>query len=316
MEKLKVAVVGCGKRSRTHLRALKSFEDVDVVAVCDPVDEVREQRREEFEITNGYAHLADLLTGEQLDAIFVVTPPHLNAKVSLPCLEAGVSTLMEKPPGLDIEETMALRAAAERTGAKGMVGWNRRFHPMLLQAKRMVLERGPITQLVGEFHKSMKGIQAEGIYHESIMDKLFLESPIHAIDAVCALADSKAAEVHGIARRSTTPYRDVHTGIILFENGCVGTIISNYTTGARLERYEIHGDEISCYLEGIRTGVAYVKGEKIELEGAGDASGIDQARYFLDCVRDDRPIEPPGCNLDCAVETMKVALKILESISD
>ena len=295
---------------------LKSFEDVDVVAVCDPVDEVRERRRVDYEVAKGYADLADLLTDEQLDAIFVVTPPHLNAKVAMPCLEAGVNTLIEKPPGLAIEETIALRDAAAQTGAKGMVGWNRRFDHFLRQAQQMVLERGPITQLVGEFHKSAKGIHAEGVFHESIMDKLLLESPIHAIDAVCAMAGSKVAEASGFVRRSTTPYRDVHTGIILFENGCVGTIVSNYTTGARLERYEIHGDEISCYLEGISSGVAYVKGEKIELEGDRKASTVDQTRFFLDCVKEDRPIEQPGCDLDCAIETMKVALKILDSVPE
>ena len=314
MLKLKVAVLGCGKRSGAHLKALRSFDDVDLVAVCDPVKENRARRRAEVEVAKGYADLADLLTDEPLDAAIVVTPPHLNAKVSQPCLEAGVNTLMEKPPGLDIEETIALRDTAARTGAKGMVGWNRRFDPFLLQARQIVLERGPVTQLVGEFHKSTKGIEAEGVFHESVMDKLLLESPIHTIDAVCAMSGSIAVEVHGLVRRATTPYRDVHTGIIQFENGCVGTIISNYTTGVRRERYEIHGDEVSCYLEGIRSGVAYVKGEKTVLEADPTVGAVNQMRYFLDCVKEDRPIEQPAANLDTAIDTMEVALKILNSV--
>ena len=89
MEKLRAAVVGCGARGRGHIRILKSFEDIDLVAVCDPVDEIRERRRGEFEVDKGYANLADLLSKEKLDAIVVATPPHLNAPVAMECLEAG-----------------------------------------------------------------------------------------------------------------------------------------------------------------------------------------------------------------------------------
>ena len=316
MEKLRAAVVGCGARGKGHIRILKSFEDIDLVAVCDPVDEIRERRRGEFEVDKGYANLADLLSKEKLDAIVVATPPHLNAPVAMECFEAGINTLLEKPPGLSVEECKALRDTSARTGAKGMVGWNRRFHPMVLKAQSMVAERGPVTQLVGEFHKSVRQIAASGVFTEQVMDNLLLESPIHSIDTVYALANSKVAEVHSFVRRAMSDYKDVHAAVVLFESGCVASIIANYTTDARLERYEIHGVEISVYLEGIRTGVAFVDGKEVKLGGERDASTVDQNRFFLDCVRSGRPIERPAANLDTAVETMELSLKILEGLRE
>lgn len=296
------------------MEILKSLEGVDLVAVCDPVNDIRKQRQEEYKVEKGYAEVSAMLANENLDAIVAAPPPHLNAKVAMECLDAGVDTLLEKPPGFTIDEAITLRDTSVRTGAKAMVGWNRRFHPMLLQAQAMVLKRGPIIQLVAEFHKSAKEIESKNRYDAFVMDRLFLESPIHAIDTICALANSKVVEVQGLVRRATTSYRDVHAGVILFESGCVASIIANYTAGARLERYEIHGDEISCYLEGIRTGVAYIKGEKVELEGIQDTSAVDQDRYFIDCVRSGCSIERPGANLDTAVETMELAHDILENI--
>ena len=185
-----------------------------------------------------------------------------------------------------------------------------------MQAKSMVRERGPVTQLVGEFHKSVRKIADSGVFTKTMMDNLLLETPIHAIDTVFALADSKVAEVHAIVRRATSDYKDVHAALILFENGCVGSIIANYTTDARLERYEIHGEEISIYLEGVNRGIAYFDGSNIELEGDSKASTVDQDRFFLDCVRSDCPIERPAANLDTAVETMDLALKILEELRE
>ena len=78
-----------------------------------------------------YASVADMLDGEKLDAAFVSTPTHMNAQGALPCLERGVHTLVEKPPGMNVAEARALRDAAERSGAKGIVGFQRRFNWVL-----------------------------------------------------------------------------------------------------------------------------------------------------------------------------------------
>ena len=67
------------------------------------------------------------------------------------------------------------------------------------------------------------------------------------------LADAPVSEVHSFVRR-VSAYRDVHAALIVFENECVAQLSANYTTDARLERYEIHGRDISAYLEGIRGG--------------------------------------------------------------
>ena len=47
---LKAAVVGCGGRGRGHIKELVQFEDVDVVALCDPVAESGASAGAEFGI--------------------------------------------------------------------------------------------------------------------------------------------------------------------------------------------------------------------------------------------------------------------------
>src|SRR5438034_339118 len=226
---LHVAVVGCGGRSRSsHLPLLAEFAEVQVVALCDPVPAARDAAGEQFGVQRRYAHVEELLDAETPDAIIVAAPPHLNAAAALPCLERGIHTLLEKPPGMSVAETVALRDAAARTGAKAMVGWNRRFDPLIVRAREWVESRGPVTQVVGEFHKSMRAYMAiEGI-PEIVMDNMLLESPIHAVDLVRALADSAVTEVHSIVRRACSPYKDIHGALILFANGCVAHLIANY----------------------------------------------------------------------------------------
>ena len=313
MDKLRVAVIGCGGRGRGHLNILSGFDDVNLVAVCDPVENARNSVGDTFNIPNRYDSIETLLDNEKLEAVFVATPAHLNGVAALPCLKRGINTLLEKPPGMSVEETITLRDTAKQTGAKGMVGWNRRFHPIIVQAKQLVIERGPVTQVVGEFHKSITRLAQSGAFPESLMDNMFLETPIHALDTIRAIAEADVQEVHSVVKRTISDYKDVHAALILFDNGCVAQLIANYTTDARLERYEIHGRNISAYLEGVAQGTVYCDGTQHKLTDAGSGGTVQQNRYFLDCVRNNTPISLPAANLDEAVKTMQLADQILKS---
>lgn len=314
MEKLRVAVIGCGGRGRGHLNELSKFEDVTLVAVCDTIENARNSAGDTFNVQNRYDSIESLLDNEKLDAVFIATPAHLNGEAALPCLERGIDTLLEKPPGMSVEETINLRDTAKQTGAKGMVGWNRRFHPIIVQAKQMVKDRGPVTQLVGEFHKSITRLAQSRRFPEILMDNMFLETPIHALDTIRAIAESDVKEVYSVVQRTISDYKDVHAALIIFENGCVAQLIANYTTDARLERYEIHGRDISAYLEGVSHGTIFCDGTQHKLTEPGSSGSVEQNRYFLDCVKSDTPVSLPAANLDEAVKTMQLAEDILSGI--
>ncbi|MDE0683454.1 MAG: hypothetical protein OXI63_11105, partial [Candidatus Poribacteria bacterium] len=121
-------------------------------------------------------------------------------------------------------------------------------------------------------------------------------------------------EVHSVVQRTISDYKDVHAALILFDNGCVAQHIANYTTNARLERYEIHGRDISAYLEGVSQGTVFSDGTQHKLTEAGTGGTVEQNRYFLDCVKSDTPVSFPAANLDEAVKTMQLAEDILNGL--
>ena len=314
MANLRVAVIGCGGRGRGHMKILSEFEDTDIVAICDPVENVRNNAGDTFNVSKRYGTIEALLDNEVLDAIFVATPAHLNGAAAAPCLERGVNTLLEKPPGMHVQETINLRDTAKKTGAKAMVGWNRRFHPIIVEASQRVKARGNVTQLVGEFHKSITRLAQSGKFPEHLMDNMFLETPIHALDTLRAIAEADVQEVYSFVQRTISDYKDVHAALILFDNGCVAQLIANYTTDARLERYEIHGRDISAYLEGVSHGTIFCDGTQHKLTDPGSGGTVEQNRYFLDCVKTNTPVSLPAANLDEAVKTMQLAADILGEV--
>ena len=316
MSNLRVAVIGVGPRGLNHLDAIDELDDVTLAAVCDPSDEARNAVAARYGPEAAYASVDEMLDAETLDAAVVATPPHLNAVASLPCLRSGVSTMLEKPPGLSTAEAEELRDAAAASGALGMVAWNRRFHPMVVAAREMVEERGPIAQIVGEFHKPLTRIMEWERYTPEVMDNMLYETPIHAIDLVRSLAGSDVTQVHSVVQRRFSTYKDVHAALVEFENGCVVSITANYTTDARLERYEIHGRDVSAYLEGIREGHVMRDGDRVEIEATGSNGTIEQARHFFDAVRDGTPIGPPAADLDEAVKTMELLAAMMDGLRE
>lgn len=313
---LKTALIGCGGRGRGHIETLKAFDDLQFVAVCDPVKELRDRVAAENAVPRRYETINDMLSNEDLDLTVVATPAHLNGKCALPVIQAGVHTLIEKPPGLSGAEAEALRDAANASGARVLVGWNRRFHSLICKARGMIEERGPITQIVAEFHKSMTDLAARG-FPDHLLDRFIYETPIHAIDLTRSLAGSSPiAEFHAVARRANSRFVDVYAALIRFENGCVAQLTANFTTDARLERYEIHGRDCSAYLEGVRRVVVQRDGKEEMFDTVESAGTAEQARFLVDCIKEDRPVELPAAGLDEAVETMRLADRIRAELRD
>src|SRR5262249_54746359 len=145
-----------------------------------------------------YTEPDELLAEQVPDAVIVAATLTENARVAARCLEHRIPTLLEKPPGMSLAETTALRDTARRFETLAMVGWNRRFHPMILQAREEIATRGPVTQVVGEFHKSMAQIAASRAFSDAVLDLQLLESPIHAVDLVRAVAGAEVVEVHSL----------------------------------------------------------------------------------------------------------------------
>ena len=159
---LKVAVIGCGSRGRGHIRILTEFPDVELVAVGDPIKTSLQKIVDEYNNITGYENLETMLDQESLDAVWVAPPAHLNHLLAQPCLERGIHTLMEKPPGLNLEQAQQFLEIANRKKAKTLVGWNRRFNGFIREARNRVANNGPIVQVIGEFHKNVKQLISTG----------------------------------------------------------------------------------------------------------------------------------------------------------
>ena len=117
---IKVAVVGTGNISPSHIRAFQAFgERCTVVALCDIAPEKAEARRRELGVDDAtvYASHADVLARGDVDLVSICTPPSTHERLSVDFLDAGVNVLCEKPMAPSLAACDAILAAESRSGA-------------------------------------------------------------------------------------------------------------------------------------------------------------------------------------------------------
>lgn len=95
--RISVALVGCGRIAQKHLEAIERHEEnLELVAVCDPNDEARQQA-EERTGAQGFRDYSDLLERSDADVVILCTPSGLHPKQAIAAAEAGKHVITEKP---------------------------------------------------------------------------------------------------------------------------------------------------------------------------------------------------------------------------
>jgi UDP-N-acetyl-2-amino-2-deoxyglucuronate dehydrogenase len=137
MERVRTALVGCGKVGGIHAEVLAALPESDFVAVCD----ASRERAEVFAARFGAAAFDDLdalLRAAEPEAIVVATPHPLHAGPTIQAARAGVHVLVEKPLAASLEDADAMLEAARAAGVRLGVVSQRRFYEPVLRMKEAI----------------------------------------------------------------------------------------------------------------------------------------------------------------------------------
>ncbi len=131
MDRLRTALVGCGKVGQIHAQALAGLPESDLVGVCD----VDAGRAASFAARYGGQAFTDVETMLRtcgLQVLSIATPHPLHAEPAVLAAEAGAHVLIEKPMAARLEDCDAMLAAAQHRGVKlGVISQRRWYEPVL-----------------------------------------------------------------------------------------------------------------------------------------------------------------------------------------
>jgi len=139
--KVRVALVGCGRISERHFSAIAEHsEKAQLVAVCDPDEQAREQASKQFGVP-GFATLDTLLQGTEADLLVLCTPSGLHPAQTIEIAEAGRHVVTEKPMATRLADGKRMVSVCDRENVRLFVVKQNRLNPTLQLLKRAMVKR-------------------------------------------------------------------------------------------------------------------------------------------------------------------------------
>jgi len=213
MTPLRVAVIGCGHLGRIHARIAAGLDEIDLVAVADPIAQCRDLAATEGK-TRGVSDYRELI-GE-IDAAIVATPTNTHHTVGVELLSSGVPLFIEKPLSNRAAAADELVNLARKQGVVLQVGHVERFNPALAWAASEV--RDP---------KYIEATRTSGYSFRSTDIGVVLDMMIHDLDIALALAKSTVVDVQALGISVLGGHEDMATARLAFASGCVAQLTAS-----------------------------------------------------------------------------------------
>jgi len=234
-QRIKIALVGCGRIGNRHAKHIATY--ADLVAVCDTDKDKATTLASEYNCAS-YLDLNELLADKlAIDVIAICTPNGIHASQSIACLNQGYNVLCEKPMGINVAECGEMLKAAEKNNRRLFAIKQNRFNPPIAAVKK-ALDDGIFGKVLSAqlscFWNRNEDYYANSWKGSADLDGGTLYTQFsHFIDLLYwIVGDVKTAK--GFSRNS------MHQGIIEFEdsgvvalefyNGAIGAI--NYTVNS------------------------------------------------------------------------------------
>ena len=139
-KKLRVAIIGCGGISQSHLEAYKSIPEVEIVAGVDIKQDRLDLMQEKWGLPKKalFKDWNEMLKKIKPDAVDVCTPNGLHCAPVVDACNAGCHAMVEKPMAMTPAECEKMIAAAKKNKVKLSVGFQQRYRnntQALIQAR-------------------------------------------------------------------------------------------------------------------------------------------------------------------------------------
>jgi len=242
MNKLKFAIVGCGRIAERHAEQINRIAVLH--AVCDKIESKANSLGQKYGSTV-YTDFSELLKSEsELDVISVCTPNGLHAEHSIMAFRNGLHVLCEKPMSISVYDCGEMIKEAEKANKRLFVVKQNRYNPPVSAIKKALdenrLGRVLSVQLNCFWNRNTDYYNQSDWKGTKKLDggTLFTQFS-HFIDLLYWMfGDIKRAEAitKNLNHDKIIEFEDTGVVIMEFYNGIIGTI--NYTVNSYAKNME------------------------------------------------------------------------------
>lgn len=314
-KKLKVAIIGAGGIANwAHLPGYSRIDNMELVAVCDIIEERAKEAAEKYNIPAVYTDYHDVLNIKDLDAVDICTPNYLHSIIACEALEKGINVFCEKPDAVSVEEAEKMKAAAEKSGKTLMVMRNNRYW-LTSEFLKKYIDSGKMGEIYAARcgWQRRRGIPGRGGWFttkEQSGGGPLIDLGVHMIDlsmwlmgnpkpvavSGCTfnkfadsedISDSKESKFGDRSSDGTFDVEDLAMGFIRFENGACMQIEFSWASNIEQENFFVE-------LRGEKSGSKWTsKDQKLKIFTEENGALVD----YCPCINNDNGIQIHEANL-------------------
>lgn len=296
MERVKYALIGCGRIAVNHVAAAKANEKMlELAAVCDLIPENCEKvlaqlSEQERTAVRRYTDYRELLEQEKPALVAIATESGEHAHIALDCIAAGCNVIIEKPIALSLEDADAIIHAAKEKGVKVCACHQNRFNKSI-QKIRSSMEAGRFGKLLhGTAH--IRWNRGKSYYTQAPWRGTWAQDGgclmnqcIHNVDLLRWMMGDDVDEIMAYTDQLNHDYleaEDLGLALVKFKNGAYGVIEG--TTNIYPQNLEE-----TLYLFG-QTGTVKAGGKSVNvIEEWSFADGLDNAEEVKEKFHENPP---------------------------
>ena len=345
MSKLKIAIVGTGSISHSHIHGYLLNPDVELYAFCDINEERVKMMGEKYGVKRLYTDEATMLRElPEIDAVSVCTWNSQHAPCTIMALNAGKHVLCEKPMATCAADAVKMKEAAEKNGKLLMVGFVRRYgndakilkdyidggyFGEIYYGKATYLRRnGSPGGWFGDKSRSGGGPLIDLGVHVIDLTRYLMGNPLpvsvfgaafHKLGNRPSIKDRKKGYASSTGGPEVFDVEDLATAMIRYDNGAVVSIEAAFSLNIKEDEGKIQlfgtraGAKLDPSLEMYTELNGYMSNVTLDTETALDFDGLfeGEINHYVDCIRGraDRCISPA----EDGITLMKILDGIYES---
>ncbi|MFH1524426.1 MAG: Gfo/Idh/MocA family oxidoreductase [Chloroflexota bacterium] len=307
-KQIRICMIGAGRVGKNHSRAItRHIPGGKIVALVDPMVQVREETAIEFGIDNQFDTLEIALEKADFEAVIITTPTPTHLPLTALAAESKKHVFLEKPMALNLQECDAINRVVNQNSVILQLGFMRRFDPEFVAAAQRI-EAGEIGQpMMIKSNTHGPGLPPPWARDLRTSNGMLAEVNSHDWDAVRWLMGSdyervytEVANFKGAANNVDTPhFYDNALVNIKFESGGLGLISGvcpcGYGYDARAEIVgekgimqigELKGQSVVICTnrdQGLITPIFRTWPERFEW------AYINELEHFVSCIQNETP---------------------------
>ena len=139
MKILRWGFIGCGEvAEKKSGPAFNEVEGSSVVAVMSRSSERARSFAARHSIPRWYTDAQKLIDDQEVNAVYVATPPSSHATFAIMAMKAGKPVYVEKPLASNYDDCARVNRVSEQTGVPCFVAYYRRYLPYFQRVKELI----------------------------------------------------------------------------------------------------------------------------------------------------------------------------------